>query len=384
MIFQAVQYMLSVKHLGMMSRTLASRHIRPIYEDGSDRLHCSIGNSVVVFKVAYRGVRSALRVYIQPHRNLQAIYGECYLPNELLVCSGAESYCFADVVLCEWHEGETLQSRVEESISKPAKLLSLSTMFEELALSLLEESWAHGDLKPENIIVTKSGLRLIDFDAMYREGFTSDDCVEIGTAQYQHPLRDKSTFGKSIDDYPIALITTVLAAVALDASLGRALLHSDYFLINPHLAVEGRDEMLVRAERLFAEKGDARHYRIAQMLRSKHQTLPRLKSVLAMAPRHGNDSSELSAECYNGLWGYTCSGEFVIPPYYDLAFDFSEGLGLVRIADVWHFIDADGRVVITCGRGERIKPFRRGVTRMQREDGVELIIYKDGRVEENI
>ena len=70
----------------------------------------------------------------------------------------------------------------------------------------------------------------------------------------------------------------------------------------------------------------------------------------------------------------------MIPPLYDLAFEFSEGLALVRVGDVWHFIDGAGEVVITCGRGKGIKPFHNGVTRIEREDG-EFAIYRDGRIE---
>ena len=381
MIYSLNQYKLSVENLDLLSRTLGDMGVAPIRDDESGGVRCRIGNSVAVFEVMYRGVHSALRVYLQPHHNLRAIYGERYFPNELMVHSGPSTYGLVDVVLCDWHEGKTLQSRIEECATNPAKIATLSTMFEELALSLLGESWAHGDLKPENIIVTKDGLALIDFDAMYRKGFTSEDCKEIGTTQYQHPSRDKSTFGKSIDDYPIALITTALGAMALDSRLGRKISDSDHLLIEPQSAIEGNDEMLLRIEQLFAEKGDARHYRIAQMLRSKHQALPRLKRTLEMKPTRGNDSSQLSAEYCHGLWGYTRNGEFVIPPYYDLAFDFSEGFGLVCLADVWHFIDADGEVAITCGRGEGIKPFRGGVTRMFREDGTEVKIYSDGRLE---
>lgn len=343
-------------------------------------MKCRMGNSAVLFEVMYRGEHSALRVYLQPHHNLRAIYGEGYFPNELMVHSGPMEYGMVDVVLCKWYEGETLQSRIERCALKPEKISVLSQMFEAFALSLLNKQWAHGDLKPENIIITKRGLRLIDFDAMYREGFTADDCVEIGTAQYQHPSRDKSTFGKSIDDYPIALITTLLAALAVDTSLGRELLQGNDTLIDPCLAVEDKDEMLTYIERLFAEKGDARHYCIAKMLHSKHQSLPYLKNLLEMTPHPDNGSSELLAEYCNGHWGYTRGGEFVIPPYYDLAFDFSEGLGLVRVADVWHFIDTSGRVVITCGRGVGLKPFRNGITRMRREDGTEVCIFRDGRV----
>ena len=371
--------MLSVLHLDKMSRTLSSRYVYPICDDdGMPR--CRVGNSAITFEVMDGGVHSALRVYVRPHRNLKAIYGENYYPNELLVCSSDNSSCLADVVLCEWYEGETLQSKIEKICYEQQKMIALSRMFEEFAVTLLNQSWAHGDLKPENIIIGKSGLHLIDFDASYHPGFSPDDCVEIGTRQYQHPLRSASNFDKSIDDYPIALIVTALAAMSLDNRVGNSLSDSDHLLITPHLAVEGRDYVLDHIEKLFAEAGDVRHYRIAQLLRSSCPALPQLKRFLEMKVSEVRESEELSVEYSNGYWGYAVRSEFVIPPYYDLAFDFSEGLGLVRIADVWHFIDRAGRVVITCGRGLGIKPFRDGVTRMKREDGY-VVIYSDGRIE---
>lgn len=364
-----------------MSRTLSTRDIYPLRNEATGSLKCRVGNSVIVFDVMCEGVHSALRVYIRPNRNLQAIYGERYYPQELLVCSTDAVSCLADVVLCEWCEGETLQSVIEHSFRNRAKMGALSKLFEVSALSLLNESWAHGDLKPENIIFSTEGLRLIDFDAMYRPGFTADHCVEIGTRQYQHPKRDNTLFDKSIDDYPIALLTTVLAALSLDSSLGCRLSKSDHLLISPELAVKGEDKMLERIERLFAEVGDARHLRIARLLRSATPALPQLKSLLESSVGKVNSAEELKLEYSNGGWGYTRGGEFVIQPYFDIAFEFSEGLGLVRVDDVWHFIDEQGRVVITCGRGEGIKPFRGGVTTIKRDSG-EVVIHRDGRIGE--
>ena len=371
--------MLSVLHLDKMSRTLSSHSIYPLCDEvGVPK--CRVGNSVIVFEVMHNGVHSALRVYMRPHHNLRALYGENYYPKELLVNATDSVSGLVDVVLCEWYEGETLRSKIENGCQTPAKMSALLHLFESFAVSLLNEPWAHGDLKPENIILGRDGMHLIDFDAMYRPGFSPNDCVEIGTRQYQHPQRSSATFDKSIDDYPIALIVTALAALLHDKSVGKSLLDSDHLLITPHLAVKGEDEMLDRIEKLFAEVGDVRHYRIAKLLRSSHLALPQLKSLLEMKAAAAVESDELSVEYCNGLWGYVARGEFVIPPYYDIAFDFSEGLGLVRIADVWHFIDRSGAVVITCGRGSGIKPFRNGVTRMKREDG-EVIIYRDGRIE---
>ena len=148
MISSVSQYILSVKHLNLMSRTLGSRQIHPIFEDGSrDKLCCSIGNSVIVFKVMCEGKKMAMRVYVNQHHNLQAIYGEKYYPKELLVNSSDRDYGLADVVLCDWYEGVSMQSKIEELYNKPLKMAALSQMFEEFALSLLNEKWAHGDLK---------------------------------------------------------------------------------------------------------------------------------------------------------------------------------------------------------------------------------------------
>ncbi len=381
MISSVAQYILSVKHLEMMSRTLGSRRIYPIYEEGGgDRLRCSVGNSVIVFEVMCEGRKMAMRVYMRHNPNLQAIYGDGYYPKELLVNSSDSECGLADVVLCDWYEGVSLQSKIEKLYRKPVMMTALSHIFEEFALSLLGERWAHGDLKPENIIFSKDGLHLIDFDAKYCEGFTAENCVEIGTRQFQHPLRDKSRFDRTIDDYPIALIATALAALALDSSLGRDLPNSDYLLIRPDCAVAGKDEMLRRIERLFAERGDVRHLRIAKLLHSPTPSLPSLKNLLEARACKATTSGTPTLEYYNGYWGFAVDGRFVIPPLYDLAFDFSEGLALVRVGDVWHFIDEYGEVVITCGRGSGVKPFRNGSTRIVREDG-EFVIYRDGRIE---
>ena len=378
MIASVTQYILAVMHLDVMSRRLSALHIHPIFEEGcNDKLRCSVGNSAIIFEVMHEGKHKAMRVYMRQHRNLRAIYGDMYFPKELLVNASDSEFGLADVVLCDWHDGVSLQAKIEELSCKPTKMKAISHLFEEFALSLLNERWAHGDIKPENIIFTDKGLQLIDFDAMYIEGFGIDDCEEIGTRQFQHPLRDKSNFGRDIDDYPIALIATALASIALDETLGRNLNDSDHLLIQPHLATKGEDEMLQRIERLFAEKGDIRHYRIAQLLHSTQPSLPQLKNLLEAHPLACDSAEGLTLEYYNGYWGFAQNGRFVIPPLYDIAFDFSEGVALVRVGDVWHFIDHTGEVVITCGRGNHIKPFRNGQTTIRRPDGEIVTIYRN-------
>jgi len=381
MIFSIAQYIFAVQHLDKMSRTLASRHIYPIYDERTERPKCHVGNSAIIFEVMCDGQKRAMRVYMRNHSNLQAIYGENYYPKELLINSNGLQFGMADVVLCDWYDGVTLQTKIEEMCASSAKMESLSQMFEEFAIQLLNEGWAHGDLKPDNIIFSRDGLHLIDFDAFYREGFTADDCIELGTRQFQHPLRSNLNFDKRIDDYPIALITTALAAIAHNPALGKRVVESDHLLIQPQLAVTGKDKMLEYIEQLFAERGDVRHYRIAKLLRSSQPTLPQLKMLLEAKVHHTTATENLTLEYYNGYWGFAEEGRFVIPPLYDLAFEFSEGLALVRIDKEWHFIDVTGRVVISCGQGCGIKPFNNGTTHICR-DGKKFSIYRDGRIEE--
>ena len=352
-----------------------------LVRDDNNKPICYVGNSAIVFKAKIEGKLRALRVYMRFHPNLRAIYRDQLYPRELFVCHEGNEELWADIVLCEWREGHSLQYEIMHSIADSERLQLLSQRFEGFAAWLLDQDWAHGDIKPENIIVGNDELNLIDFDAIYHKGFSSDDCVELGTRPYQHPTRSKENFDLHIDDYPLALITTALAALAYDTSLGNLLQNSDYLLINPAKAIEGCDTILERIEALFAEKGDARHLAIARLLRSRSLSLPMLRNYLESATRPSYPSEELSLECKGGLWGYMRGEEWIIPPYYDLGFEFSEGVALVRLGDIWHFIDERGKIVITCGKGRGIKPMRNGKTYIIYDNGDEATIYLDGRIE---
>jgi hypothetical protein len=216
---------------------------------------------------------------------------------------------------------------------------------------------------------------------MFRPDFSAEDMNEVGTRGYQHPLRHR-LFDKDIDDYPIALIAVVLRALALEPALGELLQQNDYLLINPAAAIEGNDRVLDHIESLFAQHGAARHYRLARLLRWKSPALPNLRRLLRDS-HHCYDASktpELAEE--RGCWGYQVDGAFVIPPLYDMGFEFSEDAAAVKIGEEWHFIDREGKVLIHCGEGSQLKPFHNGVTHIIRKDGSLATIYRDGRIVE--
>ncbi len=377
MITSACRYLSSLAQPYGLTRTLGELEL---CRDGDGNPIFSVGNSAVVFKIRHEGRIRKLRCYTRPKRNLRAIYRDKFLPSELFVYTDGNRGEWCDVVVEEWTEGATLHCEIVRSLDNPARLKELARMFDAFALGILGEEWAHGDLKPENIIVGTDGrLHAIDFDAMYRPDFTADDCEETGTRAFQHPDRDK-VFGNEADDYPIALISAALHALALDPTLYGRFESADAMMISPARAVAGSDPALEAIEKMFAENGDAAHYRIARLLHSSQPQLSGLAGLLryAQTPVVRTSTEPLRLEERRGRWGYCDSAGFVIAPLYDCGFEFSNSLAAVSLGGQWHFIDETGRVAINCAGCDAVKPFRNG--RAEKiAGGVRTAIGTDGK-----
>lgn len=376
MITSAYRYLSSLAEPYGLTRTLGELEL--CRDEGGNPIF-SVGNSAVVFKIRHEGKIRKLRCYTRPKRNLRAIYRNKFLPSEMFVYTDGNRGEWCDVVMEEWTEGSTLHGEIVQSLDKPTRLAELARMFDAFALGLLGEEWAHGDLKPENIIVGTDGqLHAIDFDAMFRPEFTADDCEETGTRAFQHPCRE-NIFGKEADDYPIAIISAALHALALDPTLYGRFESADAMMISPERAVAGSDPALEAIEKIFAGNGDAVHYRIARLLHSSQPQLFGLAELLRYAQTPVRTGAEpLRLEERRGRWGYCDSEGFVIAPLYDCGFEFSDSLAAVSIGGQWHFIDETGRVAINCAGSDAVKPFRSG--RAEKiVGGVRIAIGTDGK-----
>jgi len=178
---------------------------------------------------------------------------------------------------------------------------------------------------------------------MFLPEFRGRRSPELGTRAFQHPARTEADFDASLDDYPAALIATVLHAAAHDPSL-LVRYPAEGLVLDPSAVIEGRSEAYREMLDAFARRGDAVGYRTAQLLRSPVAKLPQAASLFAWRlrlPRPADDPPELAVDA--GRWGFRSGGRFVIPPVWDNGFDFSEGLAAVEIAGRWHFIDTAGR-----------------------------------------
>ncbi len=365
------QYLLTLADSRGLTRTLGEIDL---CRDAQGKPLYTAGNSAAVFRIRHGGRIRALRCYLRPGRHLREIYGEQLLERELFLYDTPTTGSWVDVVLCDWIEGETLRQAVRTAAEAGDRTLlaALAAAFDRLAAKMVADDCAHGDLKPENIIVTKEGgLHPIDFDALFLPTFTGEKSPELGTAAFQHPGRTAEDFDSHLDDYPAALISTALHALALDPSLYTRHAGGDGLLFSPrHIATNAAyREVLAR----FSRRGMAVHFRIAELLTAPTLRLHALPALLDRAVREAEGISPCGAtpELFeeNGRWGYRTPQQTVVPPLYDCGFDFTEGLAAVQLGDVWHYIDTAGRTVVSCPGCQAVKPFRGG----------RAIILRDGR-----
>lgn len=386
------QYLLALLDTRGLTRTLGEIDV---CRDAQGRPCFSAGNSAAVFRIRLGGRIRSLRCYLRPMRHLKEIYGQRLLEKELYLHTSPETGVWVDTVVGDWIEGSTLHETVAQAAALRDRecLQILVRLFDRLALALVTDDRAHGDLKPENIIVGDDGtLCPIDFDASYLPAFAGEISPELGTAAYQHPARTAADFDASLDDYPAALISTALHALRVDPALHDRYGTADGLLFTPRRIP---DEAPYReALALFERHGMAAEYRIARLLASPSLRLFGLGELLA-AVRHeppetaetdGADRESPAPEtrpvpelfAANGLWGYRTAERVVVPPLYDNGFDFSEGLAAVCLGRTWHYIDPEGRIRLSCPGCEAAKPFRGGRARIVR-DGRRLEIDRTGR-----
>ena len=89
-----------------------------------------------------------------------------------------------------------------------------------MAAWLRSQPFAHGDIKPDNIIVRPDGtLTLVDYDGMFVPAMKGQKSPTIGTKDFSHPLRTVDDFDETIDDFALASIALSLKAISMNSTL---------------------------------------------------------------------------------------------------------------------------------------------------------------------
>ena len=143
-----------------------------------------------------------------------------YLDQELFVSSQSTTDEEFPAVVMDWIAGDTLDRYVQAHLSDPNALRLLTFQFSRLASWLLSQPFAHGDLKPDNILVRPDGtLALVDYDGMFVPAMKGTSARELGSPDFRHPLRTPECFNDHIDDFPLASILLSLKALSLSPAL---------------------------------------------------------------------------------------------------------------------------------------------------------------------
>lgn len=230
-----------------------------VYDDS-----ITVGNSSVTARCHIDGIEGdkVIKCYFRKKQNTAIIYASGFYPDALDIYSINGDVTSIDVVVMEWHEGETLDKYI---LSDTCDFNLLSRNFDAMALELIEAEYAHGDIKPENIVIAADGsMHLVDLDATWNEDVAECSAEEYGTATFNTPLRPIIRRDKHIDDHAIAIISVILATLRADSSLLEEF--TKYGTLQ--LYVEDNNELLDTIAEILFKAGDVSHHNIVSTIKN--------------------------------------------------------------------------------------------------------------------
>ena len=213
------------------------KNLRPVLDEEGNPVMTS-GNFAVVFKMKdeQTGKQYAVKCFLREQEGRAEAYRMIaeeleyvsstfltpikYLDKELFVDTNAGDEKEFPVLLMDWVEGETLDKYIRKHLDDQYELSLLAYQFSRLAMWLMPQPFAHGDLKPDNILVKSDGtLVLVDYDGMYVPAMKGQRARELGSPDFRHPSRTEADFNEHIDDFSLASILLSLKAISLQPNL---------------------------------------------------------------------------------------------------------------------------------------------------------------------
>ena len=228
------EYVKAIQDAGDNLEQLA--HLTPVLDDHGEPYRSS-GAFAVVFKMQDKssGKYYALKCFTEEQQGRADAYRQIadelgmvdspyiisvkYMEKELFVDSQCEEDEFP-VLLMDWVEGETMEAYIAANYHNQSAMSMLCYRFGKMAAWLRTQSFAHGDIKPDNIIIRPDGsLILVDYDGMFVPSMKGSQSPTIGTRDFCHPLRTMDDFDETIDDFSLASIALSLKAISMKSTL---------------------------------------------------------------------------------------------------------------------------------------------------------------------
>ena len=211
-------------------------HLVPVLDDHGEPYRSS-GAFAVVFKMKdeQTGKCYALKCFTEEQEGRAEAYRQIadelefvdssyvtsvkYLDKEIFVDSSCEEDEFP-VLLMDWIDGETMENYIAENYQDNYAMAMLCYRFCKMAAWLRSQPFAHGDIKPDNIMVRPDGnLTLVDYDGMFVPAMKGQKSPTIGTKDFSHPLRTVDDFNETIDDFALASIALSLKVISMNSTL---------------------------------------------------------------------------------------------------------------------------------------------------------------------
>ena len=228
------EYVKAIQDAGNNLDKLA--HLTPVLDNHGEPYHIS-GAFAVVFKMQDKstGKYYALKCFTKEQEGRTDAYRQIaeeldmveypyiifvkYIEKEICVDCQCEEDKFP-VLLMDWVDGDTMEAYIAANYHNQSSMSILCYRFGKMAAWLRTQSFAHGDLKSDNIIVRPDGsLALVDYDGMFVPSMKGRKSPTKGTKNFSHPLRTVDDFDETIDDFSLASIALSLKAISLNSTL---------------------------------------------------------------------------------------------------------------------------------------------------------------------
>ena len=388
-------------------------HLEAVVDEEFDEPWFSTGKFGIVFKLIdpKNGQRFALKVFkdrdVEKEERLRQIGEQIaaypshywvsyeFLEDEIRLESPYGKTEHGCAILMEWIEGKTMDEYVKECCEdqNQVSLYKLAYTFDQMALWLLANPFAHGDLKHDNIIIKPNGLPvLVDYDGMYFPIFAGQSSMELGTPDYQHPRRKEKHFGSFLDDFSMLVISLSLHTLAHEPGLHAEYNTGENLILGVSDFLNSQESKLLDAILSF-DVTDI-HQRLALFdyaITLTCQNLAGIDAILRSKPLYFNRLKELVDDISSNLvpyrngdkWGLANKRKKILVPCIynsiDLASNkifivtekgkysiinelggriteceyeeisrFSEGFFVVKFKNHYGFIDSKGKPIINC------------------------------------
>ena len=340
-------------------------HLVPVLDDHGEPYRSS-GAFAVVFKMQDKssGKYYALKCFTEEQEGRADAYRQIadeldlldspyitsvkYMEKELFVDSQCEEDEFP-VLLMDWVEGETMETYISSNYCNQYAMSMLCYRFGKMAAWLRTQSFAHGDIKPDNIIVRPDGsLTLVDYDGMYVPSMKGSQSPTIGTRDFSHPLRTVDDFDETIDDFSLASIALSLKAISMKSTLldidgaSDRLLYSENDYRNP-----SNSKVISALQELMCDKDFCTLYSLFMLALARKELStcsfrlfigekPNLLQTIEDLPTKATD--EELKEAFVDEWGvkYSKDGRKLLKAPYELNGTYSIRKGTKIICD-WAF-----------------------------------------------